>query len=156
AESHAAMRLVGRAGGQPMGLLVPEFDGNDPYEGFGWHIRSMCGSVVGIERVATKRVIREMRVFDLSVFDLPAEPDPDAPCVEYRRRRVDGQEDHFYHPLLRVSEDWALVLEYSLAFAHSDGEEAAIPARELTGTLPYTPEAVFTVKQYRIGSLEIP
>jgi hypothetical protein len=154
--NHAAMRMVGRVGGQPMGMLIPEVDGNDPYDGFGLLIQTLCGTVVGIKQEATERVRNELRMFDLSVFDLPSEPDPAVPCTDYRGRRVDGREDHFYHPLLRVSEDWALILEYSLAFAHPDGEDSAVPARQLTGTLPYTPEAVFTVRQYRIGSLEPP
>jgi hypothetical protein len=153
--NRAAMRMVGRVDGRPMGMLVPEVDGDDPYDGFGLVIGALCASVIGIKQEATKRVIREMRVFDLSMFDLPVETDPGAPSIDYSGRRVDGRADHFYRPLLRVSEDWTLILEYSLEFAHPDGEETA-PARQLSGTLPYTPEAVFTVRQYRIGSMEPP
>jgi len=156
ASNRADLRIVGQVNGEPMGLLIPDVDGNDPHDGFGLHIRTICGTVLGIERVATERVIRELRMFDLVLFDLPIEQDASDACTSYTGRRLDRREDHFYHPLIRVSESWTLVLGYELAGTVPDTDEAVPPIRELQGALPYTEEAVFTVSQYRIGSLELP
>jgi hypothetical protein len=133
------MRIVGRTNSQPMGLLIQNVDGSEFYDGFGWHIRTLCGTVVGIERAATECVIRERRLFDLVLFDLPLESDHGKPCTDFMSHRLDGREDHFSHPVIHVSGNWALVLGPCV-----------------TDTLPYTDDAVFTVSQYRIGSLESP
>lgn len=137
--NRADVRIFGQVNGQPMGLLIPDVDGEDPYDGFGFHIRSLCGTVLGIERAATERVVKEQSFFDLVLFDLPIEQDASEPCADYMGRRLDGREDHFYHPLIRLSEHWALVLGPLVVEA-----------------LPYTEEAVFAVSQYRIGSGEPP